>query len=242
MRYAFVLEKAGERKKIQAQLERLDRLKSLDDSAAAIVHEIRNPLSAISTNAQYMLEKMRGSDPFYEEMRDILADVQSIESTVKTILDFAGNGKQETCEVDIRAVVREVLRLSKMQIRRQGIRVRREIGEEPVRGRADISRLQQVFFNIVRNACHAMGRGGELGVRIWRDGMGEGPAHVVVWDTGPGIPKEHLRSIFEPFYSTKREGIGLGLTISKRIIEEHGGTIDVESQDGKGTRVTVTLP
>ncbi|MHC4601113.1 MAG: two-component system sensor histidine kinase NtrB, partial [Planctomycetota bacterium] len=196
----LVLQDATERRKIEGQLERLDRLRSLDDSAAAIVHEIRNPLSAISTNAQYMIEKIRPRDPFFEEMQDILADVKTIENTVKTILDFAGKGETEAHRADLRDVVGEVLRLTRMQLRNQGIRLHREFDDNPVTGRINVPRMQQVFFNVVRNACQAMSGGGDLRIHVGRNGGKERQARVEVEDTGPGIPEGDLNRVFEPFY------------------------------------------
>jgi len=106
----------------------------------------------------------------------------------------------------------------------------------------DISQIQQVLFNIIRNACEAMPKGGELRVSTTRLAGDNGRVRVEVEDTGRGIPKEHLQRIFDPFFSMQREGTGLGLAISRKIVENHGGRIEVKSKPGKGTRFAIVLP
>jgi len=108
--------------------------------------------------------------------------------------------------------------------------------------RVDVSQTKQVLFNIVRNACDAMPGGGELRVSTARLPADDGHVRVVVEDTGRGIPEEYLERIFDPFFSMNREGTGLGLAISRKIVENHGGRIEVESQPGKGTKFGVLLP
>ncbi len=240
--FILVFQDARELEKMENHLRHLDRLQSLDEFAAGIVHEIRNPLASISTNAQYMMEKIGRSDPFYEEMRDILADVKSIEGIVSMVLDFAHPDKSEVREAPIEDVVEEVLRLSKMTLRRQGIRLRTSYNKSRVPVKMDVSQMKQVFFNIVRNACDAMPEGGELRVSTAHQPAGNGHVRVAVEDTGIGIAGEYLGRIFDPFFSMHHEGTGLGLAISKKIVERHGGKIDVQSKLGEGTSFAVVLP
>ncbi len=234
-------------------LQHLNRLQSLDHFAAGIVHEIRNPLAGISINAQHIVEeiethchkvctKASRSEHFREEMQDILADVQSIENIVKKVLDFAHPNKSQVREFLVEELVDDVLKFSKMLLRRQGIRLRISPERSLAKVRADVSQIKQVFLNIVRNACDAMPEGGELRVRSAP--LSEGGRYVCleVADTGPGIAKEHLERIFDPFVSMHGEGTGLGLAISRKIVEDHGGRIDVKSTPGKGTTFGVVLP
>ncbi len=249
----LVFQDARDLQKMENQLRHLNRLQSLDQFAAGIVHEIRNPLTGISTNAQYILERIKSkcerlcakSGPalqFHEEMEDVLADVHSIESIVSKVLDFAHPSKSQVREALIEDIVKEVLRFSRMPLRRQGVRLSTHLDESPATVSVDISQIQQVLFNIIRNACAAMPKGGELRVSTARLAGDNGHVRVEVEDTGRGIPKEYLQRIFDPFFSMQREGTGLGLAISRKIVENHGGRIEVKSKPGKGTRFAIVLP
>ncbi len=261
----LVFQDAQQLEKMESQLQHLDRLRSLDEFAAGIVHEIRNPLASISINAQHLAEEIRKRcrrscvklgrpDRFGEEMQDILADVQSIESIVKKVLDFAHPNKPQVRACAVEDFVNETLRFSKMPLRRQGIRLVTDL-RASARVRVDVSQMKQVLFNILRNARDAMPGGGELRVST-RNGTirskepdlraarpsDNGHVRVEVEDTGRGIAKEYLERIFDPFFSMHREGSGLGLAISRKIVESHGGRIEVRSRPGKGTRFAVVLP
>ena len=138
----------------------------------------------------------------------------------------------------------EVLRFSKTRLRHQNIRLMTSFQKSRAKVSVDVSQMKQVFFNIVRNACEAMSEGGELRVttRASKANPGNGHIRVDVEDTGRGIAEEHLKRIFDPFFSLQRGGTGLGLTISRKIVENHGGRIEVISKPGKGTTLGVVLP
>jgi signal transduction histidine kinase len=240
----LVFQEAAALERLENQLRHLNKLQSLDQFAAGIVHEIRNPLAGISTTAQCMLENIGPSERFREEVQDILADVVSIEGIVSKVLDFAHPSKSQVHEGPIEDVVEEVLRFSKMLLRRQGIRLLISLDKSPANVSVDASQMKQVFFNIVRNACEAMSEGGELRVTTsrLRAGSGKGHVRVEVEDTGRGIAEEHLERIFDPFFSVRRGGTGLGLAISRKIVESYGGRIEAKSQLGKGTTFGVVLP
>ncbi len=289
----LVLQDARQLEKMENQLQHLDRLRSLDEFAAGIVHEIRNPLAGISINAQHMVEEIKkrcqksctkSGRPgrFHEEMQDILADVQSIEDIVKRVLDFAHPNRPQVRETPIEDIVKEVLRFSKMPLQRQGIRLVARFGDRssdslntPAKVKVDVPQMKQVLFNIVRNACDAMPRGGRLCVTTARLSTGlrraeaasaaqaggeavgsrhgstelaevNGHVRVEVEDTGRGIAEGDLERIFDPFFSMHPDkgsgGTGLGLAISRKIVENHGGRIEVESTPGKGTKFAVVLP
>jgi PAS domain S-box-containing protein len=249
----LVFQDARDLEKMENQLRHLDRLQSLDQFAAGIVHEIRNPLAGISTNAQYILERVKENCEkicakggpavqFHEEMLDVLADVHSIESIVRKVLDFAHPGKSRVLEVLVDDIVKDVLRFSRMPLRRQKIRLSTDFDESTARVRVDVSQMQQVLFNIVRNACEAMPKGGELCVSTAHLAADNGHVRVEVEDTGRGIADEYLERIFDPFFSMHREGTGLGLAISRKIVENHGGRLEVKSRLGKGTRFAIVLP
>ncbi len=266
----LVFQDARHLEKMENQLQHLDRLHSLDEFAAGILHEIRNPLASISTNAQFMEEDVKKhcqrfctrigrSERLHEEMQDILADVQRIEGIVKKVLDFAHPNKSQIRACPVEDIVNEVLRFSRMPLRRQGIRLVTNLNA-PARVRVDVPQMEQVFFNIIRNACDAMPKGGDLRVSAARlpvDGTrgrtasgssgkaarhGNGYVRVEVADTGRGIAEENLGRIFDPFFSMHPGGTGLGLAISRKIVESHGGRIEVKSDQEKGTKFAVVLP
>lgn len=224
------------------EFKHLDRLLSLDRFAAGIVHEIRNPLAGISTNAQYMLEKLGPAGPYREEMQDILADVADIEGIVTRVLDFAHPRKSQVRVVAIDDIVTEVLRFSKLPLRHHNIRLRANLKKPSAKVKVDVSQIKQVFFNIVRNACDAMPGGGELRVSTTPPSAGSQCARVEIEDTGKGIAKEHVKRVFDPFFSTRPDGTGLGLAISRKIVEGHGGRIEIKSMPGKGARFCIVLP
>jgi PAS domain S-box-containing protein len=249
----LLFQDARDLEKMENQLRHLDRLQSLDQFAAGIVHEIRNPLAGISTNAQYILERVKKNceklcakdgpaGQFHEEMLDVLADVHSIENIVSKVLDFAHPGKSQIREAPVDDIVKDVLRFSRMPLRRLDIRLSTDFDEPSAKVRVDVSQIQQVLFNIVRNACEAMPDGGELRVSTSCPAGDNGHVRVEVEDTGRGIAKEYLERIFDPFFSMHREGTGLGLAISRKIVENHGGRIEVKSKLGKGTKFAIVLP
>ncbi len=276
----LVFQDARQLEKMEKQLQHLDRLRSLDEFAAGIVHEIRNPLASISINAQHIVEEIKRyrqksctkndrGDRFLskidEEMQDILADVQSIEGIVKRVLDFAHPNRPQVRACAVEDIVKEVLRFSKMPLRRQGIRLVVKSSNDlntSARVLVDVSQMKQVLFNIVRNACDAMPRGGRLSITTGRVSTGgetsgsrhqerpgppgNGHVRVEVEDTGRGIAERDLERIFDPFFSMHPDngsgGTGLGLAISRKIVESHGGRIEVKSTLGKGTKFAVVLP
>jgi PAS domain S-box-containing protein len=252
----LIFQDARHLQKMENQLQHLDRLHSLDEFAAGIVHEIRNPLAGISINAQFMEEdvgkhcrrfcrKVGRSERLHEEMQDILADVRRIEGIVKKVLDFAHPNRSQVRACPVEDIVNEVLRFSRMPLRRQGIRLMNDL-KTVARVRVNVPQVEQVFYNIVRNACDAMPGGGELRVGTTLDhgpgACGNGHVRVEVADTGRGIAEENLERIFDPFFSMRPGGTGLGLAISRKIIESHGGRIEVESDQEKGTKFAVVLP
>jgi signal transduction histidine kinase len=164
--------------------------------------------------------------------------VARLTNTMESLLSFARPPKAHLRDTDLNATLQKVLFLVRQQRRLAAVHVEVELGEVP-HVLADPSQLEQVFLNICLNACQAMGAsGGRLTVR---SRVGEGRVVVDVEDTGPGIPESVRPNLFKPFFTTKREGNGLGLAISARIVAEHGGNIGYRCPAGGGTVFTVTL-
>lgn len=222
----------------QEQLIQAAKLAAIGELAANVAHEINNPLTSIIGFVELMKE--------YDDMNLIKNRLEIIEhesirarDIVRELLNFARKRPLQLSDVDINSLLREVSLLTRAQAKTGRVEIIEEYGEIP-KMIGDPNQLKQVFVNIINNAIHAMPEGGKL--HIITSSLND-TISVVFNDTGEGIPGDVLPRIFEPFFTTKREkGTGLGLSISYRIIQDHGGRIDVESEEGKGTTFTIRLP
>jgi two-component system sensor histidine kinase PilS (NtrC family) len=224
---------------MEARMRHADRLASLGRMAANVAHEIRNPLASM-TGA---IEALGTGSPLTSTQRDTLTDVVLRESTrlnriVEDFLSYARPSPLARERVDVAALVDEVLMLLEHRPLPPGIKLVRDF-EAPLWAHGDPNALRQVFWNLALNAVQAMPAGGELTITATRE---PDRLRLRVTDTGDGIASEHVDHIFEPFFSTKTEGSGLGLALVHRIIEDHGGALDVHSTPGAGTTFTVSLP
>ncbi|HSM92333.1 MAG TPA: ATP-binding protein [Anaeromyxobacteraceae bacterium] len=230
----------------QDQLLRTEKLSSLGKLSASIAHEINNPLAGILTFAKLTIRKLGDGELDAEGREKVLRHLGLVEREayrcsviVKNLLDFARERPMLMKPSDVNQAVDEILTLVDNQAHIQGVEVVRELSPlPPVLG--DFGQLRQAFMNVASNACEAMEKGGRLTVRT-RQVPGDLDVEVVFEDTGPGIPPERLRKIFDPFFTTKERGTGLGLSVVYGVVEKHGGRIEVDSQEGKGTRFTIRL-
>lgn len=231
-------------RELRETLWRIDRLANIGTLAAGMAHEIKNALVAGKTFIDLLLEKNRDVE-LVEVVRRELARIDAI---VTRILKFAGPDRTTTHPVSVHEILEHSLRLvqphreDKLISLNQSLRADLDVVE------GDDYQLQQAFVNLLLNALEAMGPNGTLTVTT--EGAADGAArgkstrhiHVTIEDTGEGIAPEHLDRVFEPFFTTKSEGTGLGLPITRRIIEVHHGTVTVNSQPKKGTTFRITLP
>lgn len=229
-------------KKAEQQLMRADKLAALGTLAAGIAHEINNPLQPLLTNLELLLEDIEQGQPADRELIEFaMRDVQRIKRIVSNLLDFARPARSTLELVSVNDVVHEVLALARKQLEQAHVQVAVHLDSQlHIRGNAD--QLKQVLLNLVINGMEAMPNGGQLTV-VTADSRCEGTPCVKlsVSDTGVGISADHVRQIFDPFFSTKPNGTGLGLAISHSIIAAHGGHIHVESRTGL-TTFTIHLP
>ncbi|HMM26923.1 MAG: ATP-binding protein [Chloroflexota bacterium] len=242
--YAQTLEDKVERRSqelqaAQAELIRAEKLAALGRMAAGIAHEVNNPLQPILNCLEVAIEDTEnGTQPDPEILRVAENEVQRIKSIVSRLLDFARPGNTDQSLVDLPALVGEVLLLTSKQLERAGVRIAQRLYAAPMIPGSP-TQLKQVLLNLVLNAMEAMPDGGDLEVMLYAE---NGGAVISVRDTGIGMDAETVAQIFDPFYSTKGEGTGLGLAVTYGIVEGHGGTIQVESQPGQGARFTIWLP
>jgi signal transduction histidine kinase len=216
--------------------------------ASGIAHEIGTPLNVISGNAQYVLRKLEDDDPRREMLRGIVRQAERISSMVKRFLEFARSPEVRLGAVDLCEMSVQMAEMVSGINPGVTVRLHNEAGTPPVHG--DPKLLEHALMNLIVNACQAMPDGGTLSLEVrpasHREPTGNGTDTWVqcrVGDTGAGIAGEHLGRVFEPFFTTKPlgQGTGLGLAIVDRIVKQHGGTIDVESQPGHGSVFTVWL-
>ena len=230
----------------QAELEsfyrermvRADRFATVGEMATGLAHEIKNPLAGLSGALELLAEDLAGNPRQADVVGEMRHQVARLTHTMESLLSFARPPKAQLRDTDLNATLEKVLFLVRQQRRLASIHVEADLGEVPL-VRADPDQLEQVFLNLCLNACQAMGPAG--GRIVVRSRMTEGRVTVDVEDTGPGIP-EHVRpNLFKPFFTTKREGNGLGLAISARIVAEHGGNIGYRCPTAGGAIFTITL-
>jgi len=227
-------------KKINSQLFRSEKLASLGKLAAGVAHEINNPLTGILTNSSLLLEDLPADDPRREDVEVMVHETIRCREIVKRLLDFARQTKPQKRLADINALIENIILLVRNQASFRNILIEKKLDEIP-EVLVDPDQIQQVFVNIILNAAEAMTKGGVLTVTSGTSSSGEYLV-IKIADTGPGISEEVRERIFDPFYTTKEHGTGLGLSISYGIVEQHGGTIGVESSLGKGSTFVIQLP
>ncbi|MGE5218267.1 MAG: ATP-binding protein [Chloroflexota bacterium] len=234
-------------KQSQDTLRRADRLSSLGLLTAGLAHEIRNPLVAIRTFTQLLPERYDDAE-FREGFQGLaLKEVDRICGLINDLLSFARPSKPNVAPENIGDVIENIARILETQAKEKGVEILRDFGESLPKVWIDREQMKQVFMNLILNAIQAMQAGGSINIstraisRAGTEPSGEF-VQVEVRDTGVGIPEDNLQHIFDPFFTSKEEGSGLGLAVSHQIVQEHGGFVTVESKVGKGTAFFVHIP
>lgn len=231
--------------RMQEEILRMDRLASLGEISSGIAHEIRNPLAAIKTTAQAMEEEIDEYDPKREFLSRIVKEIDRLDLMLRTFFSFAKPKMPELTRCDIRDVISEVLLLLNKDIKNSKIEVVEKYDKKLFSVYADFSQLQQVFLNLFLNTINFMGDSNDRRLLIMaanKKNKKKDILEISFVDTGTGIDEEHIDKIFDPFFTTRSRGVGLGLSITYRIINKHGGKIVVNSKKGEGASFTITLP
>ena len=238
-----VEERTRELREMQAHLIQSEKLASLGKLAAGIAHEINNPLGGILIYSHLLLEDTSKKSAHYENLKKIVKETSRCKDIVKGLLEFARPKEPEMSWINLNDIVDRSLAIVEGQALFQNIKINKKYASALPKIVADGSQLQQVFMNIIINAAEAMDGKGILSLSTSLDSDGT-YIEAKITDTGHGIKEEDKIRLFEPFFSTKEvgKGTGLGLAISYSIIQKHLGTIEVESQEGKGSSFTVKLP
>jgi len=216
-----------------------ERLAAAGQFATGMAHEIKNPLSAIKTFAEYLPEKYQDHQFREKFSRIVQSEIDRINTIVRELLEFAKPAPPQLQPVHLSQVLDETLTLFSNRILKQGVELHRAFHENGLTIQADPKQLKQVMLNLLLNSLEAMENGGRLDIETAERGD-----YLVlkVTDNGCGISDEHQRRLFDPFFTTKERGMGLGLAVVKGIIERHGGKIFLSSRLGQGTTVELYLP
>jgi signal transduction histidine kinase/DNA-binding response OmpR family regulator len=255
--FALTFMEISQSKHIQSEIIRMDRMASLGVLASGIAHEIRNPLAGIKAMAQTLEEELEGDDAKIEYSQRIVRQVNRLDKLLKSFFSYAKPQRPNPIKCDIPDIVREVLPLFERRIKEKNIQVKEVYSPSLKKIFVDSHQIQQVFFNLIINAIHAMENGGVLTIKarlpeethpiidrrqripkLFSDIYDE----ITISDTGCGMDQATLKNMYNPFYTTRPTGTGLGLSIVYQIIREHGGQITVDSELDKGTDFQILLP
>jgi len=223
----------------RTQMSRAEHLATLGELAAGLAHEIRNPLAGIAGVIEIIGRDLPDSSPSRGVLKEVQQEVLHIQQILSELLDYARPKPPEFHAADLNATTEHAVALARQQALSRPIQIELIKAEGLPVVEHDTAQIQQVLLNLLLNAIQAINGPGQVRVSLQSR---EGLAAVVVRDTGRGIAPEHLANIFRPFFTTKGQGTGLGLSLARRIVEDHGGRIEVSSQPGVATEFTVWLP
>ncbi len=233
------------RKKLEERLLHTERLAVVGRMAAQVAHELRNPLSSISLNAEMLADELSSMpDDRADEARSLLASITSeierLASVSEEYLQFARLPELSPEATDVNLVVEDLAEFTELELTQAGVTVGVEVGEVPEIA-VDRRQLRQALVNLIRNALEAMQDGGKLSLCAAMVDDGD-TVEISVIDTGPGVPSDSAKQIFEPFFSTKENGTGLGLSLARRVAHEHGGELVHRPTPDGGATFTMRLP
>jgi two-component system sensor histidine kinase HydH len=227
-----------EQQKLIEQLNLAERLAALGEMVAGVSHEIKNPLGIIQSTSE-LLNSMPNSDDTQKRLSAVITEESiRLNRIVTEFLDFARPHELNAHEFDLKDIINKNIDFLKPEIDKKEITVEADLGNKKYIVEADQDLLHRVLMNLIINAIQATPEGGNIRFNITDE---RGVYAVEISDTGGGISEENITKIFNPFFTTKEKGSGLGLPIVRKIIEGHGGTIDIESTEGEGTTVTIRL-
>ena len=245
--FIFLTADITNEKKREEQNIHMEKMSAIGQLATNLAHQIRNPLAIIGSAAQYCIEKVQskkgedGLNGLENTFEIIYRNVQNANKIISDLLDFAKPKLSEFQMNDINQILEETCGLLKVDFSKNRIRILRRLNRDFPKLICDKESMKQIFLNLLMNSKQAMPKGGVISIATEYHSADQ-TVEIIIEDTGKGILKEHLSNIFNPYFTTKEKGTGLGLFIAHRIITEHLGKIFAESEEGKGTKMTITLP
>lgn len=222
-----------------------EKMNALTMLAAGVAHEIGNPLNSLNIHLQLIQRKLRKVDDAdlrqeVDELLDVArSEITRLDLIVEKFLNAVRPTQVRTEWVDLDELVRNAVKFLATEIEDRGIEVKLKLNPNVPNLLLDRDQMKQVLYNLIRNACQAIGSDGELEIEVDQDDYN---ISIRITDTGPGITAEKVGKVFEPYFTTKKAGSGLGLLIVRRIVREHGGEVEFNSEEGKGAAVTIYLP
>jgi signal transduction histidine kinase len=253
-----MVERLRERAELEARLHQAERLSAIAHLASGIAHEVRNPLNLINLSidhlrARFSPAETAGREEFNRVADQIKGEIHRLDEMIRTFLQYGKPLRLQCQPADVTALLDEILEIAAQKAAVDGVRIVRTYDEDVPWAWVDVAHLKTCFLNLVLNAFQAMPDGGELRVTV--SAIGQQPPAVrpeepaaTAWvevrfrDSGVGIRPEDLPKVFEPYFTTKEVGIGLGLALTKKIVEAHGGEIRLSSQPGQGVEACVRIP
>lgn len=229
-----------EAEKLKQKLVRKESLLAMGEMAAsAAAHEIKNPLFSIRGFLQLLEESLEKEDERREYTEIMLSELDRLHRLIEKFLSFSKEGVSKKSLIDINSVVHDVIKLFKPRLKLSNIKCHFKKSNEKLVVQGNCDQLRQVFINILQNCYEAI----EPGKNIYVTSKAvDKQCIIIIKDEGKGICKKEMSQIFQPFFTTKEKGTGLGLFITKKIIKNHNGKIEVDSEEGKGTRFTIIFP
>jgi signal transduction histidine kinase len=230
---------------MEAQYDQLikqtEKMSSLGRMASGIAHEINNPLAGILLYSSNLIKKVPDQSPLKEGLGIIMTETTRCKGIIQGLLEFARDREPQKVPADINAIIKKSLQILKNEFYIHHIAVEQELSKNLGQASLDENQIEQVLVNILLNAIQAIDKNGAISIKTYSKTLHDN-LKIEISDNGCGIAKEQIDKIFEPFFSTKASGTGLGLAVSYGIIKNHQGHIKVDSRPGQGTRFTITLP
>ncbi|MFC1877405.1 PAS domain S-box protein [Thermodesulfobacteriota bacterium] len=236
-----ILRDITEKKKLESHLRQAQKMQAVGLLAAGVAHEINNPLTSILTTVMLLQEDMDTQDPSYPELQLVTNETLRCRNIVTSLLDFSRGSKPIRKDNNISDMIGSSIFLTKKQAEFKDVAVEYDDPDEVIFLNVDKRQIEQALINIVLNAIEATEPGGKIVFDV-RFSPIRDSVEILITDNGIGISEDDLDNIFDPFFTTKEDGNGLGLSITQGIIEQHGGTIDIESTPGSGTTFLIRLP
>lgn len=244
--FNFMVQKLREKRAIEEKLREVEHLSGIAQFARSIAHEIRNPLNFLSLSIDHLKGKYVPSEADKKEkfeslISSIKQEIERIDKMVGSFLDFGKPLRLSLQKVDINTLIDDVMTLVQAKAEDERIYINKQYEKLPSIS-LDPELIKTCILNIILNSFQAMTGGGRLSVITNITKSSENSVSIIFEDTGIGVSSENVTKVFDPFFSTKASGLGLGLTLTKRVVEEHGGKVDFQSIEGKGTTVTLSFP
>jgi nitrogen fixation/metabolism regulation signal transduction histidine kinase len=241
-----MIEKLRLQKELEDRLNQAEKLSALGQFASGLAHEIRNPLNFINLSIDHIRKKFVPKDKIDKEtfsrlMLEVKDEIRRLNDLINNFLNYGKPIRLHTKETELKAIIKEITALAEQKMQLDKIHIEIDIPEDLPQLIVDKDQIKICFINVILNSIQAMPKGGNLSIKS-RYSYNDGNIDIIFTDTGSGIDIQDMDKVFDPYFTTKDVGIGLGLALTKKIIKEHKGEVFILSRPGVGTTVTIRLP